>query len=59
MNHNLGTDATTSFTFVTQNPNGTLAGVKNDKAFDTVNNTLYICTATGDISTAVWTAVVV
>lgn len=36
------------------NPNGSLAGRVYQLCFDTTNNILYICTATGNSSTAVW-----
>lgn len=45
------------------NPNGFVAGTAGsgttpaDEIFDTVNKVLYICTTTGDASTAVWTAI--
>lgn len=38
------------------NPNGAVAGVLNWFCFDTVGHILYICTASGSTTTAVWTA---
>ncbi len=52
-----GTDAYTNFTIVSLDPNKTLGGTVNDKAFNLTNRLLYICTTTGSISTAVWTPV--
>jgi hypothetical protein len=53
----LGSDAYTNFTIVTTSPNGALGGGLNDKAFNTADRVLYICTTAGDASTAVWTPV--
>lgn len=36
------------------NPNGTLAGIILQLCFDTTNNKLYICSATGSAVTATW-----
>lgn len=53
----LGSDAYTNFSIVASDPNGALAGSSGDKAFDTSTSTLYICTASGTTSSAVWTAI--
>lgn len=53
----LGTDAYTNFTIVSTDPNGTLGGADGDKAFNTANRVLYICTTAGTAATAVWTPV--
>ncbi|MHB1952938.1 MAG: hypothetical protein ACYCOU_04245 [Sulfobacillus sp.] len=49
-----GSDAYTNFTTVTVDPNGTLAGNVNDKAFNTANRVLYFCVTQGTSTTAVW-----
>jgi hypothetical protein len=53
----LGSDAYTNFSIVAVDPNGTLAGGLDDKAFLTTNNVLYICTTAGTTTTAVWAPV--
>ena len=53
----LGTDAYTNFTIVTTDPNGSLGGATGDKAFNTGNRLLYVCTTTGTIATAAWTPI--
>ena len=37
------------------NPNGSVAGETYQLLWDTVNNILWVCTTTGDATTAVWT----
>ncbi|MHB1952937.1 MAG: hypothetical protein ACYCOU_04240 [Sulfobacillus sp.] len=53
----LGNSVYTNFSDVSVDPNGTLAGAVDDKAFNTVNRVLYICTVSGTASTAVWTPI--
>jgi hypothetical protein len=54
---------TAQFAVYAGNPNGNLAGtagtgqVPSSVIWDTVTNVLYVCTTTGTVSTAVWTAV--
>ncbi len=40
--------------FNSGNPNGTLAGIIHQLAYDTTNQFLWVCTTTGSTSTAVW-----
>lgn len=53
----IGSNVYTNFTSVSSDPNGALAGSVNDKALNTTNRVLYLCTATGTASTAVWTPI--
>ena len=46
-----------NFTSVLSDPNGILAGSVGDKALNTTNRLLYICTTSGTTSTAVWTPI--
>lgn len=39
------------------NPNGNVAGVANQTCYDTTDKILYICTVTGNATSAVWQAI--
>lgn len=53
-----GNAAYSDFIFVDADPNGTLAGVAQDRAFDTSQNVLYFCHTSGSAATAVWLPVI-
>ena len=53
----IGDNVFTNFTAISDDPNGALSGNLNDKALNTSNSILYICTASGTASTAVWTPI--
>src|SRR6185437_4841699 len=36
------------------NPNGNIAGTKNQVCYDTIDNILWVCTVTGTATSAVW-----